>query len=105
MNLRRYTLFLIVALLTFIIGVTAAVVIGHVNPFPRARAYRRCGRVSALPAPNRRSFVYTVYRSDGTVLKSYEVDKTDWTDKLGETSDATAPQPTIVVTESTNSNR
>ncbi|MBD0369420.1 MAG: hypothetical protein ICV60_01095 [Pyrinomonadaceae bacterium] len=76
MNLRRYVLFLVVAILTFVIGVTAAVLVGHVNPFPRLHVTRsrNCTRLSALPAPKNRLTVYTVYRLDGTVVREYEVD-------------------------------
>ena len=50
MNFRRYTLFLLVAILTFVIGVSAAVVVGKVNPFTHRRAVRGgCGRLTALP--------------------------------------------------------
>lgn len=37
MRTRRYILFLMVALLTFLIGLTAAVVFGHINPFAESR--------------------------------------------------------------------
>lgn len=91
MNLRRYTLFLIVAILTFVIGVTAAVLVGNVNPFPQRHASRRsCTRLSALPAPKNRLTVYTVYRLDGTVVREYEVDNTDLMPRQG-ASNSIAP--------------
>jgi hypothetical protein len=95
MNLRRYALFLLVAVLTFVIGVTAAVLVGKVNPFPHVQEARRsCSRLSALPDHRSRITVYTVYRSDGTLLKSYEVDKTyEGTDTLGVTTDELEPPP------------
>jgi hypothetical protein len=88
MNLRRYALFIVVAILTFILGVTAAVVVGGVNPFPhRNQARRGCARLTALPDDRSRLTVYTVYRSDGTVVKSYEVDKTYGLERLGTITD------------------
>jgi hypothetical protein len=35
MKTRRYVLFLIVAILTFLLGVTAAAIVDSVNPFAR----------------------------------------------------------------------
>lgn len=81
MNLRRYTLFLLVAFLTFIVGVTAAVLVGKINPFShkryevRSRGCRRLSALPAAPATKNRLTVYTAYRSNGTVY-SYEVDET-----------------------------
>ncbi len=75
MNLRRYTLFLIVALLTFSIGVAAAFLTGASNPLAHSEK-RRCGsrRLSSLPGPSKSFRVYTVYRSDGTILRAAEAD-------------------------------
>lgn len=76
MNLRRYTLFLIVALLTFLIGIASAALFVRVNPFQRAEKTRcGCRRLSSLPGPRKAFTVYTVYRSDGTILRATEVDK------------------------------
>jgi hypothetical protein len=103
MNFRRYSLFLIVAILTFFIGVAAARLVGGGNPFPHLREPRRggCRQLSALPAPKRTWTVYTVYRSDGTVVKAYEVDKTYGLERLGAPPDEAAVQPPapIVVTD------
>lgn len=94
MNLRRYVLFLIVAILTFVIGVTAAVLVGKVNPFSSRHAARGgCRRLSALPAPKNRLTVYTVYRADGTILRSYDVDRTYGLERLGTTTDQVEPPP------------
>jgi hypothetical protein len=97
MNFRRYALFLLVAILTFVIGVSAAIVVGKVNPFAHRREVRgRCGRLSALPAPKNRLTVYTVYRPDGTVVRSFEVDeKTYAFERLSTPTAETAP-PTVV---------
>ncbi|HEY0323284.1 MAG TPA: hypothetical protein VGC66_20170 [Pyrinomonadaceae bacterium] len=97
MNMRRYALFLIVAILTFVIGVTAAVLVGKVSPFAhQRRAYSRCSHLSALPAlpaPKSRLTVYTVYRYDGTVLRSFEVDDDEGFVRFGEAKDEVAPPP------------
>ena len=78
MNLRRYSLFLVIALLTFSIGVAAAFVAGAFNPLARSEK-RRCGhpsrRLSSLPGPTKPFHVFTVYRSDGTILKATDVDE------------------------------
>jgi hypothetical protein len=95
MNLRRYSLFLIVAILTFVIGVTSAVVVGSVNPFPQMHRCRRA-RLNSLRMPDKRLTVSTVYRSDGTILRTYEVEKTEWMDKLAE-----EPGPTTTTTTTT----
>ena len=101
MNFRRYALFLLVAVLTFVMGVAAAVLVGKVNPFSHRQAARRsCSRLSALPAPKNRLTVYTVYRSDGTVLRSFEVDeKTYAFERLAVKTAETAPPPPVIVTE------
>jgi hypothetical protein len=106
MNFRRYTLFLLVAILTFVIGVSAAVVVGKVNPFTHRRAVRGgCGRLTALPDHRSQWTVYTVYRSDGTVVRAYEVDKTYGLERLGATTADTAPPPPPVVTDRTRPSR
>ena len=85
MNFRRYALFLLVALLTFVIGVSAAMLFGKVSPFSRGYRMRgRCARLSALPAPKDRFTVYTIYREDGTIVRPYNVDKTYEADRLVE---------------------
>jgi hypothetical protein len=100
MNLRRYALFLLVALLTFVIGVTAAVLVGHVSPFPhRHEGRRRCGRFAALPDSRTKMTVYTVYRLDGTIVKSYEVDKTYGLERIGPMTDEAAPPAPPVITD------
>lgn len=92
MNLRRYALFLTVAVLTFVIGVSTALLFGKVNPFSRTTHARKgCVRLTALPGNKGRMMIYTVYRSDGTLIKSYEVDKTYGLERLGETTDEAAP--------------
>jgi len=108
MNLRRYALFLIVAMLTFVIGLASAALISRVNPFTRVQeSHKGCRRLSALPGPKRSMTVYTVYRSDGTVVKAYEVDKTYGLERLGEATGETpaAPPPPPVVTEAGRSTR
>jgi hypothetical protein len=100
MNLRRYWLFLLVAILTFFIGVASAVLVGKVNPFPHVRHSRRggCRQLSALPTPKRTWTVYTVYRADGTVVRAYEVDKTYGLERLAAPPDeAAVPPPPVVV--------
>jgi hypothetical protein len=93
MNLRRYALFFIVAVLTFVIGLSAAMLFGRFNPFSHSHQSRRgCVRLTALPDHKSRIRVYTVYRSDGTLLKSYEVDKTYGLERLGATTDEATPQ-------------
>ena len=47
--MRRFTLRLIVALLAFIIGLTAAIMIGKVNPFPHFHS--RCVERHWSPPP------------------------------------------------------
>jgi hypothetical protein len=47
--MRRFTLRLIVAFLAFIIGLTAAIVIGKVNPFHRSHS--RCVERNWSPPP------------------------------------------------------
>lgn len=94
MNFRRYALFLLVAVLTFVMGVAAAVLVGQVNPFPhRYEGRKRCVRLSALPERRSSMMIYTVYRSDGTVVKAYDVDKTDGLDKLGAATIEEPPPP------------
>ena len=76
MKLRRYTLFLLVALLTFSIGVAAAFLAGASNPLAHKEKRRcGCGRLSSLPGPSKSLRIYTVYRLDGTVLRATEVDE------------------------------
>lgn len=103
MNLRRYTLFFIVAILTFVIGVSAAMLFGRVSPFSHSHKYRRsCGRLTALPDHRNRLTVYTVYKPDGTVVKSYEVDKTYGLERLGTiTGENSAAQVTVTTTTTT----
>ncbi|HEX8176731.1 MAG TPA: hypothetical protein VF543_16690 [Pyrinomonadaceae bacterium] len=85
MNLRRYASFLAVAILTFVIGVSAAMLFGRVNPFSRRPHSRRnCARLTALPDNKSRMTVYTVYRQDGTIVKSYEVEKSYGLERLSE---------------------
>ena len=94
MNLRRYALFLSVAILTFVIGVTAAVLFGRVNPFSRGhRAHRGCARLSALPGYKSRFTVYTVYREDGTVMRAYDASKTDGFERLAAPESDLEPPP------------
>jgi hypothetical protein len=97
MNLRRYASFLVVAILTFVIGVSAAMLFGRVNPFShRPQSRRSCARLTALPDNKSRMTVYTVYRLDGTIVKSYEVDKTYGPERLGEPrSEETLTKPMI----------
>lgn len=98
MNFRRYALLTLVAVLTFVIGVAAAVLVGQVNPFPhRQEARKSCVRLSALPERKSIMTVYTVYRSDGTVVRAYDVDKTEGLDRLGATTSAEPPPPPPVV--------
>ncbi|HEV7842422.1 MAG TPA: hypothetical protein VGO69_01935 [Pyrinomonadaceae bacterium] len=100
MNLRRYAWFLLVAVLTFVIGVAAAFLVGQVNPFPhRHEGRKNCVRLSALPERRSSMMVYTVYRTDGTVVKAYEVDKTYGLDRLGATTDEAAPPPPPAMTD------
>ena len=101
MNLRRYALFFIVAILTFAIGVGAAALVAGANPFSRARKHGGCRRLSSLPGPRRSLAVYTVYRPDGTVVRAYDVDKAYGLERLGRTSDEAAPPPPppVIVTE------
>lgn len=92
MNLRRYALFLTVAILTFVIGVSAALLFGKVNPFShRQHARRGCARLTALPDHRSKMMIYTIYRSDGLLMKSYDVDKTYGLERLGEAPAQTAP--------------
>lgn len=85
MNLKRVSLYLVVAILTFVIGLSASMLFGaKLNPFSSNRQSRRsCARLTALPDHRSRITVYTVYRPDGTVVKSYEVDKTYGLERLG----------------------
>ncbi len=93
MNLRRYALFLMVAVLTFVIGVSTALLFGKVNPFSHRQYSRKksCARLTALPDHRSKMMIYTIYRKDGALLKSYEVEKTGALERLGETTDETAP--------------
>lgn len=94
MNLRRYALFLAVAALTFIIGVSAAMLFGKVNPFShRHHSRKSCVRLTALPDHRSKMMIYTIYRTDGTVVRSYEVDKTYGLESLGATTNEPAPPP------------
>ena len=94
MNLRRYALFFIVAVLTFAIGVAAAALVGGVNPLAHRHQTRRsCVRLTALPEHRTKMTVYTVYRSDGTVVKAYDVDKTYGLERLGAATDEDAIPP------------
>jgi hypothetical protein len=94
MNFRRYALFLLVAILTFVIGVSAAMLFGKVSPFSRRYRMRsRCARLTALPAPKDRFTVYTIYREDGTLVRPYYVDKADGLERLAEPSDEAAAVP------------
>jgi hypothetical protein len=99
MNLRRYALFLIVAILTFVIGVTAAFVVGKVNPFSHRRAgYKGCARLQALPGYKSRFMVYTVYRSDGTILRAYDVDQPSGFERLATPEgELASPPPPVVI--------
>lgn len=98
MNLKRYSSFLIVAILTFVIGVASAVLVGGVNPFPRMRVAhkksRRC--LPSLPGPSKQLTVYTVYRTDGTIVRAYEVDKPDGLVSLGATPEEIPPPPPFI---------
>ena len=94
MNLRRYALFLSVAILTFVIGVTAALLFGGATPLSHSRrSYRRCARLSALPDYKSRFTVYTVYREDGTVLRAYDASKTDGFERLAAPDSDLEPPP------------
>jgi hypothetical protein len=96
MNLRRYALFFTVAILTFVLGVTAAVMFRKVNPFSRGHQTRKsCVRLTALPDHRSKLTVYTVYRQDGTVVKSYEVDSTYGLERLGAKTEEAAPPPPV----------
>jgi hypothetical protein len=94
MSLRRYAFFVAVAILTFVVGVGAAVLVGRVNPFSHRRAaHKGCARLSALPGYKSRFTVYTVYRPDGTVLRAEDVDKTSGFERLGTPEGELAPPP------------
>lgn len=94
MNLRRCALFLAVAILTFVIGVTAAFIFGRVNPFSHNhRAHRGCARLSALPGYKSRFTVYTVYREDGTVMRAYDANKTRGFESLSAPESQLEPPP------------
>ncbi|HEX8747643.1 MAG TPA: hypothetical protein VF717_10630 [Pyrinomonadaceae bacterium] len=97
MNLRRYASFLAVAILTFVIGVSAAMLFRRVNPFShRQQSRRSCVLLTSLRDNKSRMTVYTVYRQDGTIVKSYEVDKTYGLERLGEDmSKETDAQPAV----------
>jgi hypothetical protein len=86
-----------VAILTFVIGVSAAMLFGRVNPFSHRQQTRRsCISLRAQPDHKSRITVYTVYRQDGTVVKSYEVDKTNGFERLGkDRSEETLTKPMI----------
>lgn len=94
MKLRRYALFLVVALLTFVIGVGVALLFGGVNLFShRHEARTRCRRMMLLPDNRSRMTVYTVYRTDGTVVKSYEVEQSNGLERLSLRNEDEAPPP------------
>lgn len=94
MNLRRYALFLSVAILTFVIGLTAAFIFGRVNPFSHSnRSYKRCARLYALPGYKSRFTVYTVYREDGTVLRAYDAKQTSGFERLAAPESELEPPP------------
>ena len=94
MNLKRFSLHLAIAILTFVIGVSAAMLFGRVNPFSYNRQSRRsCARLTALPDHRSRITVYTVYRPDGRLVKSYEVDKTYGLERLGTITSEESPAP------------
>jgi len=84
MRTRVVVLRIIVALLTFLIGVTAAIIIGHINPF--ARASRHCAveyRLEAYPPSDmQEGFHYCPHMSTADLkYKSH----------LGRTPDEIAP--------------
>lgn len=92
MKLRRYALFLSAAILTFMIGVAAALLFGGTTLFQHRHETRtRCGRMTLLPDNRSRMTVYTVYRSDGTIVKSYEVEKAGGLERLTLTNDDDPP--------------
>lgn len=99
--MRRYLLFLLVAILTFVMGVASAALIGGVALFPQAQtdsSSRRCSqrRLSSIRMPKRSLSVYTFYRSDGTLLKSYEVDRAYGLERLGMDRSEAAPQTSVI---------
>lgn len=96
MKLRRYALFLVVAILTFVIGVSAALLFGGVTLTAHRSQGRAtgCRRMMLLPDNRSRMTVYTVYREDGTIVKSYEVERASGLERLGTmTGEDEPPQP------------